>query len=149
MPSRYTPHALTFGRIAAAAPAVVQARLSLVAAQRRGPWATGLEMARMGPEKALAFSAGGAALAEGGARLSRLLLEHGLAEMEAGHRLWLRAATRPGPFGWAGALAGWGGGATLRSGRLALALGDAALAMTGAALAPVHRTVTGNQRRLR
>ncbi|MDQ1080250.1 hypothetical protein [Pseudoroseomonas cervicalis] len=130
------------------APMVVSARLSPEAARRRGAYATGLEFARMAPEKALAFAAGGAAWAEGWARLGRVGLEHGLAELEAAHRLLLQAARQPVPPGPALAWLSWWQGAALRGARLAEACAGAGLAASGAALRPVSRTLAGNRRRL-
>ncbi|WBV43863.1 hypothetical protein [Pseudoroseomonas cervicalis] len=130
------------------APAVVAARLSPAAAGRRGALATGLEFTRMAPEKALAFAAGGAAWAEGWARLGRAGLEHGLAELEAAHRLMLQAARQPLPPGPALAWLAWWQGAALRGARLAETCAGAGLAASGAALRPVQRTLAGNRRRL-
>ncbi|MGY4801868.1 hypothetical protein [Teichococcus aerofrigidensis] len=128
---------------------VVQARLSAEAAQGRTPLANGLEAARMVPEKMLAFSAGGMALAQGGADLSRRALEYSLTEMEAAHRAVLRAATSRSPLGWSMAQMEWAAGAMGRAAGFGTACVTAGLGVAEASLRPVRRTVAGNVRRLR
>lgn len=128
---------------------VIDHRLSADAAQRRGPVATLLEVGRMVPEKMLAFSAGGAALAQGGMALGQRAMEYSMAEMEAAHRATLRATGTPNPLAVAGVQAEWAMGAVSRAQGFGAAWTGLCLSMAEQALRPVRTAVAENHRRLR
>ncbi|PHK94851.1 hypothetical protein CR162_11215 [Pseudoroseomonas rhizosphaerae] len=132
-----------------AARQVIDHRLSADAAQRRGPVATLLEVGRMVPEKMLAFSAGGAALAQGGMALGQRTAEYAMAELEAAHGATLRAAAAPSPLAVASAQAEWALGAMTRAQGFSAAWAGLCLSMAEQSLRPVRSTVAGNRRRLR
>lgn len=145
---RLVQHAQALAETLDSARSVVGARLSQDAARARGPVATALEMSRMVPEKLLAFSAGGAAVAQGSARLGQLAGGHMMAELEAAHRGMLGLARCRTPMGAAAVQAQWWMGSAMRAGQFGQAWAAASMSMAEAALRPVQRTVDGNLRRL-
>ncbi|HWX48877.1 MAG TPA: hypothetical protein VNZ61_12535 [Roseomonas sp.] len=146
---RFVRHAGNVVTLLNSARQVVDARLSQEAARQRGPVLTGLEVGRMVPEKMLAFSAGGAVLAQGAAELSQRAMEYGFAEMEAAHRAMMRAVTSPTPLGWMMVQTEWMTGAASRAAAFGLGFANAAMGMAEQSMRPVSRTVSGNLRRLR
>lgn len=146
---RFVRHAGNVVTLLNSARQVVDARLSAEAAQQRGPVLTALEVGRMVPEKMLAFSAGGAALAQGAAELSQRMMNYGFVELEAAHRAMMRAATSTTPMGWMAAQTEWMMGAASRATAFGMGFGHAAMGMAEQSIRPVSRTVSGNLRRLR
>lgn len=146
--ARYARHAGNVASMLEAARQVMASRLSAEAAQARGPVLTALENGRMVPEKMLAFTASGAALAQGGTELARRAMEYGFTEAAAAHHAWMRLASSRSPLGWAMAQAEWASGAATRAAGFSAGFGTAALAVAEDALRPVSRTVSGNLRRL-
>ncbi|MXP62375.1 hypothetical protein E0493_03280 [Roseomonas sp. M0104] len=146
---RFVRHAGNVVTLLTSARQVMDARLSAEEAQARGSLATALEVGRMVPEKVLAFSACGAAIAQGAAELSQRAMDYGCAEMEAAHRAMLRAAASPTPMGWMAAQTEWLMGSMNRAASFGMGFSNAALGMAERSLRPVSRTVSGNLRRLR
>ncbi|MDJ0388330.1 hypothetical protein QMO56_09415 [Roseomonas sp. E05] len=146
---RFVRHAGNVVTLLTSARQVVDVRLSAEEARTRGPLSTALEVGRMVPEKMLAFSACGAAVAQGAAELSQRAMDYGLAEVEAAQRAMLRAATSRTAMGWMMAQTEWAMGAANRAASFGMGFSGAALGVAEQSLRPVSRTVAGNLRRLR
>lgn len=103
------------------------------------------EMARMVPEKALAFSAAAAATQNGLARLGQTTLDYSLREGEAVRTLLTNPQTLANPL----ALSMWGFDAAQRLMQYQLNLGQDIVRLNRDGLEPIAKTVRQNRRRLK
>ncbi len=103
------------------------------------------EMARMVPEKAMAFGAAAAATQNGLARLGQTTLDYSLKESEAVRTLLTSPQTLANPL----ALSLWGFDAAQRLMQYQLSLGQDMVRLNRDGLEPIARTVRQNRRRLK
>jgi len=141
--------ALKLGESALAAGAVISHRVALGAEALNDPLgADHGEFARMGLEKLAAFTASSQALAEECQSIQREMMKFTADQAVRAFRGAWEMATAFTPAAAVAAQRRWATESLVRANSHAAKMVERSAGMTGLALAPVHRTVTGNAKRL-
>jgi hypothetical protein len=141
--------ALKLGESAVAAGAVIGHRVALGAQALHDPLnADAHEFTRMGTEKLAAFSAASGALFAECQSIQHEMMKFAFGQAASCVRAALDLATAPSPVEAIAAQRRWAVESLARANSHAIKLATLSAGLSGLALAPVHKTVTGNAKRL-